>query len=437
MMDLVRSKELQRRAHRVIPGGCHTYAKGDDQYPELSPGFIARGKHGRVWDVDGNEYIEFGLGGRAVGLGHAYEPVVEAARRTLELGAAFTRPHELEVECAETFLGIVTAADMVKFTKDGSTATSGAVKLARAATGRDMVALCGDHPFFSYDDWFIGTTPMDAGIPRSVKQLSVTFNYDDLDSLRAVFAQHPGRIACVILEAVKYDEPRAGYLHEVKRICHENGALFILDEIINGFRLANAGGQERYDVEPDLSTFGKALANGFSVSALAGKEQYMELGGLQHSKERVFLLSTTHGGETHALAAAIATMQVYQQEPVIATIERLGLRLAAGITRVAAKHGLSDYVQVHGLPCNLVFCALDPEGRPSQAYRTLLMQELIKRGVLGPSLVVCYTHTEEDIDQAIDAFDGALSVYGDAIADGSVDRHLFGKPSNIVYRKFN
>lgn len=436
-MKFERSRQLQPKAHALIPGGCHTYAKGDDQYPELSPGFIARGKGGRVWDVDGNEFIEFGLGGRAVGLGHAYEPVVEAARKTLELGAAFTRPHELEVACAEKFLELVPYADMVKFTKDGSTATSAAVKLARAATGRDMVGLCGDHPFFSYDDWFIGTTPMDAGIPRSVKDLSATFSYGDLDSLREMFAHHPKRIACVIMEAVKYDEPEKTYLHEVKRVCHEHGALFILDEVINGFRLANAGGQERYAVEPDLSTWGKAMANGFSVSALAGKEQYMELGGLHHKKERVFLLSTTHGAETHALAAAIATMQVYQREPVIATIERLGLRLAAGITRAAAKHGLSDYVQVHGLPCNLVFVAKDADGNATQPYRTLLMQELIKRGVLGPSLVVCYAHTDRDIDEAIAAFDGAMEVYGKAIVERSVERYLVGRPTDVVYRKFN
>ncbi|MEM9415321.1 MAG: glutamate-1-semialdehyde 2,1-aminomutase [Planctomycetota bacterium] len=435
-MKFDRSKELQPRIHRLIPGGCHTYAKGDDQYPELSPGVIARGDGAHVWDVDGNEFIEYGLGGRSVGLGHNFEPVVAAAREAMGLGASFTRPHELELRCAEAVLRAVPYAEMVKFTKDGSTATSGAVKLARAVTGRDMVALCHDQPFFSYDDWFIGTTPMDAGIPQAIKDMTVTFPYDDLDALRRRFEENTGRIACVIMEPVKYDDPQPGYLQAVKDLCHEHGALFILDEMICGFRLANAGGQEFFDVEPDLSTFGKAMANGFACSALCGKRAYMELGGIHHDKERVFLLSTTHGAETHALAATIACIRFYLENPVIEALERKGMRLAAGIQRVVAGHGLSDYVQVHGKPCNLVFGALDPQGKPSQAYRSLLIQELIRRGVLGPSLVVAYAHTDEDIDRTIDAFDGAMPIYQRALEDGA-ERHLVGAPSNIVYRRYN
>ena len=435
-MQFKRSKQLQAMIHRVIPGGCHTYAKGDDQYPELSPGIIARGAGAHVWDVDGNEFIEYGMGGRAVGLGHNFEPVVAAAREAMSLGASFTRPHELELLCAEEVLRAVPSADMVKFTKDGSTATSGAVKLARAATGRDMVALCHDQPFFSYDDWFIGTTPMNAGIPDAIKALTVTFPYDDLDALRQRFEDNPGRIACVMLEPVKYEDPQPGYLQAVKGICHEYGALLVLDEMICGFRLANAGGQEHYGVEPDLSTFGKAMANGFACSALCGKREYMELGGIEHDKERVFLLSTTHGAETHALAATIACIRFYLENPVIEELEKKGIRLAAGIQRVVAQHGLSDFVQIHGKPCNLVYAALDPEGNSSQLYRSLLIQELIKRGVLGPSLVVAYAHTDEDIDRTIAAFDGAMPIYQRALEEGA-DRFLVGPASNIVYRKYN
>ena len=407
-MKFDRSKQLQSRLHALIPGGCHTYAKGDDQYPERSPGVIVRGKGAHVWDADGNEFIEYGMGGRAVGLGHNFEPVVAAAREAMGLGASFTRPHELELRCAEEVLRAVPYAEMVKFTKDGSTATSGAVKLARAATGRDKVALCHDQPFFSYDDWFIGTTPMDAGIPQAIKSLTVTFPYDDLEALRQRFEENPDQIACVILEPVKYDDPKPGYLQAVKDLCHAHGALLILDEMICGFRLANAGGQEYFGVEPDLSTFGKAMANGFACSVLCGKREYMELGGIRHDKERVFLLSTTHGAETHALAATIACIRFYLENPVIEAIERKGMRLASGIQRVVAEQGMSDFVQIHGKPCNLVYAALDPQGKPSQAYRSLLIQELIKRGVLGPSLVVAYTHTDEDIDRTIEAFRDAM-----------------------------
>src|SRR3990172_6761176 len=243
------SAQLRSKAHELIPGGSHTYAKGDDQYPELAPGFIARGKGTHVWDVDGNEFIEYGMGNRAVGLGHAYPAVIEAARQQLLNGCNFTRPSPIEVECAEQFLRMIDG-EMVKFCKDGSTATTEALRLARAATGRDLVACCGDHPFFATHDWFIGTTAMHAGIRETVRKLTLTFKYNDISSVRALFEAHPGAIAGVILEAVKRVEPENGFLHEVKRICHENGALFILDEMITGFRWHNGGAQTGNHILP-------------------------------------------------------------------------------------------------------------------------------------------------------------------------------------------
>ncbi len=435
-MRFERSAALRRRAHAAIPGGAHTYAKGDDQFPERSPGFIARGEGCRVWDEDGNEFVEYGMGLRAVALGHAFPPVVEAVRRSLDIGTNFSRPHALEVECAEAFLAAVPFADMVKFTKDGSTAVTAAVKVARAATGRDLVAICSDHPFFSYDDWFIGTTQMDSGIPPVATGLTRTFPYDDLPALRDLFEREPGRIACVLLEACKYGDPAPGYLHEVRRLCHANGALLVLDEMINGFRLAEAGGQQYYGVEPDLSTFGKALANGFAVSALAGKREYMELGGLHHDKDRVFLLSTTHGGEVPGLAAALATMRAYRELPVIETIDRQGRRLAEGLRQVIAAHGLAEHVPISGKPCNLVFGTLDRDKRPSQHFRALLMQELIARGVIAPSLVISYSHDDAAVDRTIEAFDGAMPVYRRALEAG-VEGLLVGPPTASVYRRRN
>lgn len=230
------SRQLQAHAHRLIPGGAHTYAKGDDQYPVTAPPFIARGEGCHVWDLDGNEYIEYGMGNRAVGLGHAYPPVIEAARRELTKGCNFTRPSPLEVACADQFLSLVPGAEMVKFCKDGSDATSAAVRLARAYTGRDMVAICADHPFFSTDDWFIGTTAMNAGIPDSVRALTVSFRYNDLQSVRDLFDRYPGRIACCILEAARTEEPLPGFLEGLKALCHDSGALFVIDEMITGFR---------------------------------------------------------------------------------------------------------------------------------------------------------------------------------------------------------
>jgi glutamate-1-semialdehyde 2,1-aminomutase len=431
-----KSARLQERARELIPGGSHTYAKGEDQYPVLAPGFIERGSGCRVWDADGNRYIEYGMGNRAVGLGHAYPAVVEAAEAALRGGSNFTRPAKIEVECAEAFLELV-GADMVKFCKDGSDATSGAVRLARAYTGRDLIACCADHPFFSTDDWFIGTTPMNAGIPQAVRSLTVTFRYNDIASVKELFDRHPGRVAAMILEPSRGDDPADGFLHEIRRLCHENGALLILDEMITGFRWHNGGAQKVYGVEPDLSTFGKALGNGFSVSALAGKREFMRLGGLDHTdRPRVFLLSTTHGAETHALAAAIANMRVYRDEPVIEHLRRQGDKLREGIGEVARRHGVDGHFKVLGRSCCLAFACLDPEGRPSQAYRTLFLQEAIRRGVLMPSLVVSYTHDDEAVSRTVEAVDGALAVYAKAL-DSGTERFLVGRPSQVVFRRFN
>jgi len=419
---------------RVVPGGCHTYAKGDDQYPELSPGFIARGEGCHVWDVDGNEFIEYGMGLRSVTLGHAFPEVVAAVRDSLALGTNFTRPASLELECAEAFLQIVDGADMVKFTKDGSTATTAALRLARAFTGRDLVGVCAEHPFFSYDDWFIGTTTMDGGIPESGRSLTVPFHFNDLASVEALFAAHPGQVAALFLEPARTEEPDAGFLSGLQALCRKNGAVLVFDEMITGFRWHLGGAQKAYGVAPTLSTFGKALANGFSLSALCGTREIMELGSGRRDEGRVFLLSTTHGAETPSLAAALATMDVYRREPVVEHLHRQGQRLAEGVSQRAEMRGLGRHVRAIGRPCNLAYSTLDPDGEPSQAFRTLFLQETIRRGVLMPSLVVSYSHSDEDIDRTLDAVDGALEVYGRALEDG-VEKHLVGRPSRMVFER--
>jgi glutamate-1-semialdehyde 2,1-aminomutase len=427
-----RSLALKARLQRLVPGGAHTYAKGDDQYPSLAPGLIARGSGCHVWDVDGNEFIEYGMGLRAVTLGHAYPPVVEAVAASLALGTNFTRPSAMELECAEAFLGIVGGAEMVKFTKDGSTANTAAVKLARKYTGRDLVAIAAEHPFFSYDDWFIATTTMDGGIPPASRSETVRFCYNDLDSVRVVFDAHPNRIAAVFLEASRTEEPLPGFLQGLRALCRERGAVLIFDEMITGFRWHLGGAQAAYGVVPDLATFGKALANGFALSALCGKRELMRLGSRQREQDDVFLLSTTHGAETPSLAAAIATMEIYRSEPVIAHLHRQGERLATGVRAAVRRHGVEQYFEVMGRACNLLYGTRGRDGLPSQAYRCLFLQEIIARGVIAPSLVVSYSHSSDDIDRTIEAVDGALGVYAKALEDG-VDRYLVGPPSRHVF----
>jgi len=426
---------MRRRAHELIPGGCHTYAKGDDQFPESAPPFMVRGAGCHAWDLDGREFIEYGMGLRAVTLGHAFAPVVDAVTQVLQGGVNYSRPAPIEVECAEQLQALVPAAEMVKFCKDGSHAVDGAIRLARAYTGRKRVAICADHPFFSTGDWFIGTGEMKAGIPDEVSALVLSFHYNDLAELQGLFSAHPGEIACVLMEAGRIDEPQPGYLQQLKDLVHANGAVLIFDEMITGFRWHLGGAQAAYGVTPDLATFGKALANGFAVSAVAGRRELMELGGIQHARERVFLLSTTHGAQTHELAAALATMRFYRDHPVVETLYARGARLRAGVDQVSAAHGLSAHVGVVSRDCNLLFFTRDGQGRPSQEFRTLFMQELVRHGVMAPSFVVSWSHSEDDIDRTIEAVDAACRVYRRAL-DSDVHEHLEGRPVKPVFRRF-
>lgn len=436
-VNFEKSNAIRAKVHSVIPGGTHTYAKGDDQFPQQSPGFIARGKGCHIWDIDGNEFIEYGMGLRAVTLGHAYAPVMEAAYRQMLQGNNFNRPALLELECAQMLQSLVPSAEMVKFAKDGSSILTAGVKLARAYTGRELVAICADSPFFSYNDWFIGTTPMDGGIPPVNKSLTVTFRYNDIDSLNALFERYPGRIAMVLLEPARVVEPRDGFLHKAREAAHRGGAVFMLDETISGFRFHRGGAQSVYGVTPDLSCFGKAMANGFSLSALTGRREIMELGGLHHDKERVFLLSTTHGAEHPSLAAAIETMRIYRDEPVIEHLYRVGERLRHGFEQATREAGVQDHLTIAGRPCNLLFSTLDHDGKPSQSFRTLFLQELIRWGVLAPSFIVSYSHDDDDIDCTVEAIRRAAHVYAQALDAGTTDGLLIGAPSKSVYRRYN
>lgn len=434
--SLTRSTELCARLNESIPGGAHTYAKGDDQYPAGFAPVISHGRGAHVWDVDGNEYIEYGSGLRSVSLGHAHPRVTEAVRREVDRGANFVRPSVIEAEAAERFLATVPTAEMVKFAKNGSDVTSAAVRLARAVTGRPLVAICADQPFFSTDDWFIATTPMSAGIPSPTAELTVSFPYGDLEATEAELQRNDGRVACLILEPATSQDPPPGYLRGMRELAHRYGCLLVFDEMITGFRWSESGAQGLYGVVPDLSTFGKALGNGFAVSALAGRREFMERGGLRDERERVFLLSTTHGAETHALAAAMAVLRTYSTEGVTARLHALGERLANGVGAAADSMGVGDHVLVRGRASNLVFATLDSNGEPAQNYRTLFLRELIAGGVLGPSFVVSAALTEDDIDRTVDVVAQACAVYRKALDAEDPTPWMGGRTVRPAIRRF-
>jgi len=435
-MKFDQSNALRPKFHELIPGGAHTYAKGDDQYPEGMAPYIVRGAGCRVFDVDGNEFIEYGSGLRAVTLGHAYEPVVAAARAQLDLGVNFVRPARIELEAAEQFRELVPGAEMVKFSKDGSDATSGALKLARAHTGRVKIAICADHPFFSYNDWFMVSTGIPGGIPESRKSETLTFRYNDIASVEKLFAENPNDICAVLLEAERTAAPRDGFLHKLRDIAHKNGALFIVDEMVTGLRWHKGGAQEVYDIEPDLSTFGKALGNGMPISALAGKREFMELGGLRTERERVFLLSTTHGAESASLAAARRIIQFYNENDVTGTLHRQGKRLREGVLAKVADLGLQDYFTIEGRDCSLLYGTRGPDKKPSQPFRTLFLQQSLRNGLLAPNFIISYSHTDADVDASIAAVAKSLVVYKKALEEG-VEKYLTGRSIKPVYRRFN
>lgn len=429
--------------HDLIPGGSHTYSKGDDQFPEQSPAAITHGKAAHVWDPDGNEYLDCSMGLTSVSLGHAYEPVVNAVAKELKNGVNFQRPATIERDIAKKFLGLVPMHDMIKFAKNGSVVTTAAVKLARAKTGRSLVAFPAEHPFYSYDDWFIGSTPCDAGIPSAATNFSVTFKACDIASLKALFEQYPGQIACIITEPEKLtcDENCAckgrpdEFLRAAIELAHTDGALFIIDEMITGFKTDFPGSITKYNLEPDMATWGKGIANGFSFCALTGKKEVMELGGIRNEgAEKVFLISTTHGGETHAIAAALETIDIFQQENVSASSRKKGDELIGLCRMILEQKGRS----IDLIPCNWMvgFAFKDAAGKASAEYRTLFLQEMIRRGVLFQGIFVpCHSHTSDDLFYFAKAFSESIDVYNKALDEG-VDKYLVGKPVKAVFRKY-
>jgi len=439
-----KSNRYRNEIHNLIPGGAHTYSKGDDQFPQLSPAAIDYGEGAYVWDIDGNKYLDCSMGLTSVSLGHAYKPVLDAVKKELDRGVNFQRPSVLEKEMAETFLSLIPQHDMIKFAKNGSIVTTAAVKLARAFTGRNLVAFPADHPFYSYDDWFIGTTPCNLGVPEEIQQLSVKFKSCDIDSLRELFEKYPGQIACVITEpekntcsGCKCEQNPASFLQKAIDLAHEHGALFIIDEMVSGFKSDFPGSMTKYNLKPDLATWGKGIANGFSFCALTGSRNVMQLGSINRpGKEKVFLISTTHGGETHSMAAAIATIKTFKNHQVIEHNQKLGDILIKSCKELIEKYALNTFIEI--IPCNWLvgFNFYDSDGKVSSPLRTLAMQEMIRHGVLFQgSFAPCFSHTVNDIDFFIQSFAKTLPILEKAVIEG-VEQYLIGEPAKAVFRKY-
>lgn len=425
------------RLNRVIPGGAHTYSRGDDQYPANAPQILKGGNGAYVFTPEGQNFLDYGMALRAVTLGYAEERINNAAFQQILLGNNLTRASLVELEAAELMCNLFPNVEMVKFAKNGSTVTTAALKIARGCTGRKFIARCADHPFFSFDDWFIGDTALKNGIPDEHVALTLNFKYNDITSLEQLFDQYPNQIAGVILEPATIAHPENDFLINVQSLCRKHGALFILDEMITGFRWDLKGAQNYYGVEPDLCTFGKAMANGFSVAALGGKREFMKIGGIKElGAERLFLISTTHGAEMCGLGAFIESVKFYKEKDVISHLWEYGGKLITGMNRIASELGIGEYFSVYGVPCSPNYITKDVNGTPSLGFRTLFSQEMIKNGVLMPWIAISYSHTDKELAVTLEATKNSLLVYANAL-EGGFEKFVEGEIIKPVFRKYN
>lgn len=421
-----RTNELFKAASGVIPLGSQTFSKSKTQFPVgASPLFIERGSGSRVWDVDGNEYIDVMSSLGAINLGYNDADVLKRVKEQLEHGTIFSLAHPLEVSVAKKLIEVVPCAEMVRFGKNGSDVTTGAIRLARAYTGREHVVTCGYH---GWHDWYIGTTPRNLGVPESTRQLTHALQYNDVDALKAVFFDYPNEVACVIMEPMTREEPRDGYLESVKGLCEENGALLIFDEMIMGFRHAVAGGQELFGVTPDLATYGKGIANGYPLSALVGRAEVMSL------LEEIFF-SFTFGGETLSLAAAEVTIEKVKEHDVPGHIRKHGEAIIAGVRELAQECEVDDIVAISGPAAWSFLDFKEVNGVSSWELLTLFLQETLARGILTRGVhTLSYAHNQDDVQHILNVYREVFPILKRAAHQKQIKSLLLSKPLQPLFK---
>ena len=420
-----RSSQLLERALKRIPLGSQTFSKSHVQFPRgAAPLYLSRGKGGRVWDVDGNEYVDLVCGLLPVLLGYCDPDVDDAIRAQLDKGISFSLATELEIELAEALAEIVPCADMSRFGKNGSDATSAAVRIARAATGRDHIAVCGYH---GWHDWYVGATARFKGVPDAVRALTHVLPFGDIDAFRDLLKAHQGDVAGIIMEPMNVSEPAEGYLAEMGELAHQHGALFMFDEVISGFRFAMGGAQELFGVTPDIAAYGKGMGNGMPISAVCGRADLMA------QMDEVFI-SGTFGGETLSLAAALAVIKKLKEQPVIAHLKEFGARLSEALENAIQAHGLSEVIQVSGHPTWRLLSFADHKSADRHEIKTFLITRLLQKGVLSNgSHNICFAHDEYDFETCQAAYDFALGELAAALSAGALRERLGCEPVYPVF----
>lgn len=410
------SESLLDRALRTIPLGSQTFSKSKIQYPEgVSPFFIKQGRGCHVWDVDNNHYVDFINSLAAITLGYCDPDVNEAVRSQLDDGVIFSLPHPLEIKVSEKLVELVPCAEMVRFGKNGSDATSGAVRIARAFTGRDRIAVCGYH---GWQDWYIGATARNLGVPQATRDLTHVWAYNDLESLAKLFRDYPGQFAAVILEPMNISQPIPGFLESVKELSHKHGAVLVFDETVTGFRYSIGGAQQYFNVTPDIATLGKGLANGFPLSAVVGRADIMSL------MEEVFF-SFTFGGEALSLAAALATLKKMESEPVIETLYLQGEKILNKLKSLISDSAANDFISILGNPTWSFVVFKDTKEYSQWDIKTLFLQEMFARGILTIGTHnMSYAHTDGDLDKLFSAYGEVIPLIKEAIHSKSLKEKL-------------
>lgn len=420
------SNQWLERAQKTIPLGSQTFSKSHIAYPKkVSPLFIKRGEGCLVWDADDNQYIDFVSGLLSVSLGYCDPEVDAAVIEQLQSGVTFSLPHHLEMEVAEQLVELIPCAEMVRFGKNGSDATSAAIRLARAYTKREHVAVCGYH---GWQDWYIGSTTRDLGVPSATKNLTHNFQYNNISSLEALFENTPEQLAAVILEPMNTSFPQDDFLQQVQALCKSNGTVLIFDETITGFRYNIGGAQKLFGVTPDLATFGKGMANGYPISAVVGKRDIMML------MEDIFF-SGTFAGETLSLAATKATLTKIMQHNVLDHIHKMGTKLLNGLSDLIQKYHAEDWLSLAGHP-SWSFLFIADNGDYSQLeLKSLLIQEMNARGILlvgGHNL--SFSHKDNDIETLLKAYDEVILILINTIKNKDFSQRFHGELLEPVFK---
>lgn len=415
---------LYERALQVQKPITQTLAKGPGQFTKgVAPKYLQKGKGSHVWDVDGNEYIDFNAAIGPLSLGYAYPVVDEAIKKQLEDGITFSLMHPLEVQLSELIQEVIPNAEAVKISKTGADVCSAAIRVARAFTKREKIFCCGYH---GWHDWYIGITSRNAGIPEAIQNMTYTFEYNNIEAIREALDEE---VAAVILEPFIFEAPQNNFLQALAEACSENGTLLIFDEMWTGFRIALGGAQEYFNVKPDLAVYSKACANGMPIALLTGRADVMEL-----FNNEVFSY-TTFGGEALSLAACMATIQEIRDKNVPQYLDEKGQILKDGYNKIATEFGLENLTKCVGYNCRsmVVFA---PEAGNGLEVKALMQQEMIKRGVLWAGFHnMCFSHTDEDINYTLSAYREVIPIIKQAIENQSVVSYLKGEVLETVFRK--